>query len=215
MGCEAGGDEEAKTNLYIMKLFLTIAFCVGCIFSALAQDDLDQAARALHLPIDSSTQLVTYSGEVKANNTAEILFNRALEWLDTAFRYSGAGLWSADPGTGKIVCKESVLDTLPMYGYANLTFTVSIKVENGGYKYKFTNFYFDRVAPGGIPNVPVEAMIHPARKQYNILIGSGSLGGYQSALNKLLAPMDGILQNRVASFNHSMTRDTSGDKNTW
>jgi hypothetical protein len=198
-----------------MKLFLTIALCVGCIFSALAQDDQDQAARGLHLPIDSSTQLVTYSGEVKTNNTAEILFSRALEWLDTAFRYSGPSLWSADPGTGKIVCKEWVLDTLPQYAHATLTFTVSIKVENGGYKYKFTNIYFDHAVAGGIPNVPVEAMIHPTRKQYNILLGGGSLGGYQSALNKLLAPIDEIIQNQVASFNHSMTRDTSGDKNTW
>ena len=48
-----------------MKIFLTIALCVGCIFSALAQDDLDQAAKELHLPIDSVTQLVTYSGEVR------------------------------------------------------------------------------------------------------------------------------------------------------
>jgi hypothetical protein len=37
-------------------------------------------------------------------------------------------------GTG---CKESCR------GLCNLTFTVSIKVENGGYKYKFTNLYFD------------------------------------------------------------------------
>ena len=109
-----------------------------------------------------------------------------------------------------------MLDTLPMYSYVTLTFTVSINIANGrGYKYKFTNFYFDRIAPGGIPNVPVEAMIHPARKQYDVLIGSGSLGGYQSTLNKLLAPIDGIMQNRVASFNRSMTRNTSGDKNTW
>jgi Domain of unknown function (DUF4468) with TBP-like fold len=198
-----------------MKLLLTIALCVGCIFSALAQGDLDQSAKALHLPIDSSTQLVTYSGEGKINNTAENLFNRALEWLDTAFRYSGAQLWSADLGTGKIVCKENVLDTVSQYGYATLTFTVLIKVGNGSYKYKFTNFYIDRVAPGGFPNVPVEPMIHATRKQYNSFIGSGSMGGYQSALNKLLAPIDGIMQNQAASFNHSMMRDTSGDKNTW
>jgi Domain of unknown function (DUF4468) with TBP-like fold len=198
-----------------MKLFLTIALCVGCIFSALAQDDLDQAAKALHLPIDSSTQLVTYGGAVSANNTAEILFNRALEWLDTAFRYSGAALWTADLGTGKIICKESVLDTLPQYAYATLTFTVSIKVENGGYKYKFTNLYFDHVTVGGIPNVPVESMIHPTRKQYDIIVASPSIGGYQSVLNKYLAPIDGLMQIQVASFNHSMTRDMSGDKNTW
>lgn len=198
-----------------MKLFLIFALCGGCIFSALAQDDQEQAAKALHLPIDSSSQLVTYGGAVSANNTAEILFNRALEWLDTAFRYSGPALWSADAGTGKIVCKETVLDTLPSYAYATLAFTISIKVENGGYKYKFTNLYLDRVAPGGIPNVPVETMIHATRKQYNLFIGSGSLGGYQGALNKLLAPIDGIMQGLVASFNRSMTRDTSGDKNTW
>jgi hypothetical protein len=200
-----------------MKLFLTIALCIGCIFSALAQDDLGQAAKGLHLPIDSITQLVTYSGEVKANNTAEILFSRAMEWLDTAFRYSGAALWSADPGTGKIVCKESVVDTLPQYAFVTLTFTVSIKVENGGYKYKFTNLYFDHVGAGGsgIPNVPVESMIQPTRKQYDIIVAGPSIGGYQSALNKLLAPIDGLMQIQVASFNHSMTRDTSGDKNTW
>jgi hypothetical protein len=199
-----------------MKLFLTIALCVGCVFSALAQDDQDQPPKGPYLPIDSSTQLVTYSGEVRGNKTTEDWFNRALEWLDTAFRYSGAQLWSADLGTGKIVCKESVLDTLSQYAYVTLTFTVSIKIANGsGYKYKFTNLYFDRVAVGGIPNVPVEAMIHPTRKQYDILVGSGSIGGYQSALNKLLAPIDGLMQRQVASLNHSMTRDTSGDKNTW
>jgi hypothetical protein len=198
-----------------MKLLLTIALCLGCILSALAQDDLGQAAKALHLPIDSSTQLVTYTGAVSANSTAENLFSRALEWLDTAFRYSGASLWSADPGTGKIVCKESMLDTLPQYAFATLTFTVSIKIENGGYKYKFTNLYFDHVGAPGIPNVPVESMIHPTRKQYDIIVASPSIGGYQSTLNKLLAPIDGLMQIQIASLNHSMTRDTSGDKNTW
>ena len=199
-----------------MKLFLAIALCIGCISSALGQDDQDQSAKGPYLSIDSVTQLVTYSGEVRGNRTTEDYFNRALEWLDTAFRYSGPQLWSADPATGKIVCKESVLDTLPQYVYATLTFTVSIKIANGrGYKYKFTNLYIDRVAPGGVSNIPVEFIIHPTRKQYDILIGSGSLGGYQSALNKILAPIDGIMQKQVASLNHSMTRDISGDKNTW
>jgi hypothetical protein len=199
-----------------MKLFLTIALCAGCFFSALAQDDLYQSAKALHLPIDSSTQLVTYSGEVRGNKTTEDLFNRALEWLDTAFRYSSTGLRIADLGTGKIVCTVSVLDTLPSYAYATLTFTVSIKIKNGrGYKYKFTNFYFDHVAVGGIPNVPVEPMMHATRKQYDTFVGSPSIGGYQSLLDKILAPIDGLMQIQIASLNHSMTRDTSGDKNTW
>src|ERR1700743_3800792 len=115
-----------------MKLCLTGLLCLGCVFSTFAQDE--GSPRGMYLPIDSATQLVTYSGEFKVNNTADNLYSRAMEWLDTAFRYSGGKLWSADPGTGKIVCKESVLDTLPQYSYLTLTFTVSIKVENGGYK---------------------------------------------------------------------------------
>jgi Domain of unknown function (DUF4468) with TBP-like fold len=184
-------------------------------FSAFAQDDEDKSAKGPYLPIDSTTQLVTYSGEVQVNDTPENLFNRALEWLDTAFRYSGSELRLADLSTGKIICKESVLEPLAQYTFVTLTYTLTVKIENGGFKYKFSNLYIDRVAPGGLPNVPVEMMIHPIRKQYNVIIGSGSLGGYQNTLNKFLAPIDALMQSQVASFRHSMTRDTSGDKNTW
>jgi len=199
-----------------MKSLLTYAFCMALCLSAVAQDDADKPAKGPYLPIDSTTQLATYGGEVQVNNTPENLFNRALEWLDTAFRYSaGPEVRLEDLSTGKIICKQSVLEPLSQYTYATLTYTLLIKIENGGFKYKFTNLYIDRVAPGGFPNVPVEMMMHATRKQYDTIIGGGSLGGYQSVLNRFLAPIDAIMQSQVASFRHSMTTDTGGDKNTW
>jgi Domain of unknown function (DUF4468) with TBP-like fold len=198
-----------------MKLLLTYAFCMALCCSVFGQDDADQPSKGPYLPIDSITHLATYSGVMQVNNTPENLFNRALEWLDTAFRYSGAELRLADLATGKIICKESVLDMISTYSYVTLTYTLSIKIENGGYKYKFTNLYIDRITPGGLPNIPVEMMFHATRKQYNSIIGSGSLGGYQNTLNKYLEPIDALMQIQAASFNHSMTKDTSGDKNAW
>jgi hypothetical protein len=64
--------------------------------------------RPVHLPVDSMTHLVTYGGVIKTAHTGQELFNRTMEWLDTAFRYSSSEIRVADPQSGKIVSRQTV-----------------------------------------------------------------------------------------------------------
>jgi hypothetical protein len=186
-----------------MKLLLANALCMVLCLGAFAQD---KPSGTPLLPIDSSTRLVTYSGTVKVHNAQEITFNRAVEWLDTAFRYSASEMRIEDLVAGKIVCKESLLDTVNRFAYATLTFTVSFKIEANVCQYEFTNLYIDRVAAGGFPNVPVELMMHATRTQYDSWIGTVSVGGFQGILDHYLQPIDALMQGRVASLRQAMTR---------
>jgi hypothetical protein len=177
---------------------------------AFAQDQQNQESNPV-LPFDSSTHLISYGGTMQIDDSAGNLYDRALEWLDTAFRYSVSYIRIADKQSGNLVCKE----TVEVNGN-DVWFTASLHIRNGRYKFEFTNIYFDHLGSGTVI-VPCELMTKATKKEYNQWTNSDGLAvsnmflPYQSQLNKLLAQMDGAFKYLEFSLNDAMTRRVARD----
>jgi Domain of unknown function (DUF4468) with TBP-like fold len=183
-----------------MKLLFVILLGLGSFSPAIAQDQ----TTSLHLPVDSSTHLVAYSGVVRSEHDVPELFNRALEWLDTAFRYSTSEIRLADMSLGKVVSRQTVQLIISGVSY-NLSCTVTFQIHSGTCQYTFTNIFLDRIGPG-IPIVRCEDLIHATKKQYTEWSGTLVVGGIQKLVDQLLGPIDGSVRQLVASVTRSMTR---------
>jgi hypothetical protein len=158
-------------------LFISLLGVGSCLFAS-AQD------RPVHLPVDSMTHLVTYGGVIKTAHTGQELFNRTMEWLDTAFRYSSSEIRVAGP--------------------LNLIYTLTAFIQDSGYRYTLTNIYYDRIG-AGVPIVRCEDLMHATRKQMGDW-GAGSLEGLQKLINSFLTPMDNCMKQTEGSLNSSLTR---------
>ncbi len=109
-----------------MKFVFVGLLGLGSVFPAMAQD---QTSR-LHFPLDSNTHLVTYAGESRSSHDVQELFSRALEWLDTAFRYSTSEIRMVDMSLGKIVSRQTVQLIISGVSY-NLSCTVTFWIHGG------------------------------------------------------------------------------------
>jgi hypothetical protein len=183
-----------------MKLVFVSLLSLGSFLPAVAQDQTS----AMHFPVDSLTHLVTYAGVARSEHDEPELFNRALEWLDTAFRYSTSEIRMADMSLGKIVSRQTV-QLIISGGSYNLSCTLTLQIHNGSCQYAFTNIYFDRIGPG-IPIVRCEDLIHATKKQYTEWSGTMVFGGVQKLVDVWLGPLDGGMRQMVGSLNRSMTR---------
>jgi hypothetical protein len=183
-----------------MKFFFVSLLGIWSFFPAIAQDQTSN----LHLPVDSMTHLVTYAGVAPSSHDVPELFSRALEWLDTAFRYSTSEIRLADLSLGKIVSRQTVQLIISGVSY-NLSCTVTLQIHNDSCRYTFTNLFIDRIGPG-IPIVRCEELIHATKKQYTEWSGTLVVGGTQKLVDQLLGPMDGSVRRMVVSLTGSMTR---------
>jgi hypothetical protein len=185
-----------------MKFLFVSLLGLGSFLSAIAQDQTS----SLHIPVDSMTHLVAYGGVIKTALTGQELFNRTLEWLDTAFRYSSSEIRVADPQSGKIVSRQTVqvfVSGAPL-APLNLIYTLTAFIQEGGYRYTLTNIYYDRIGPG-VPIVRCEDLMHATRKQMGDW-GAGSLEGLQKLINSFLTPVDNCMKQTEGSVKSSITR---------
>src|SRR5579863_126293 len=104
-----------------MKIFFISLLGLGSFLPVAAQDQTS----SLHFPFDSVTHLVTYSGVARSERAAPELFSRALEWLDTAFRYSTSEIRLADMSLGKIVSRQTMQLIISGVSY-NFSCTVTL-----------------------------------------------------------------------------------------
>jgi len=211
-GLHAGqwSDEEAKTNLYNMKFLVAGLMSLASFLTAASQSLTTTVA----FPVDSATHLVTYQGASKTDHTVQELFDRAVEWLDTAFRYNTSEIRVADMQAGKIVSRQTIQVLTSEGGSFNVTFTLVMSIQGGVYKYKLTNIYYDRIGTGN-PIIHVEDMMYATKKQYELWAGENYPGSATKLADAWLKPMDGYLRQTEASLNNSMTRDTTHDRNSW
>lgn len=95
------------------------------------------------LPIDSTTNLITYTGVVKVQGNKDELYSRAREWFAKAYNSSLNVIQMDDKE--KIVGKAlmqvyfKALGKDQKSGYVN--YTISIYFKDNKYKYEITNFY--------------------------------------------------------------------------
>jgi hypothetical protein len=130
--------------------------------SMFAQKNKDQE---LTVPIDSSTNLVTYQGVVKVDGVSkDDLYTRSREWFAKTFVSAQDVLQMDDRQSGKIIGKGSsygfytVLMT-PVTYY--LKYTVSVTVKDGRYRYEISSFSMDAVSTSSVTggSFPVEGYL--------------------------------------------------------
>jgi hypothetical protein len=185
-----------------MKRFIGTYFVSVLAFSSHAQ------SKSPNLPIDSTTHLITYTEVVKVDSSLnkQKLFGKAIDWLDTAFRYTSGAIQIEDGKAGKIVARESMTINDGNYNY-----TIIIYVKDRRYKYVFTNFYSTpqfSVFQGGSQITDYghcEQMIHPTKDEFERMARVAIvIRSYQKGLNEILSEMDKKIKDLIVSLKSSL-----------
>jgi hypothetical protein len=148
-----------------MKTVLATLTLLFAVTSAQAQLKLPKLHGWVNpLPIDSSTQKVSYRAVVQVPGaTQAVLYARAKKWFATAPGPTKIVLDTDDPVTGKLSGKTSELVMQNFLG-ANVQVplwrTITVQVKPGRFRYQITNFSLDN-GKGLTPVTPIENYLSP------------------------------------------------------
>lgn len=100
--------------------------------------------KSQELPIDSSTNKVSYSEVVKVDGTSkDELYTRAREWFSMAFKDAKSVLDMDDKAAGKLIGKGNSTGTFNILGTRftlRIHYTISVTTKDGRYRYEITDF---------------------------------------------------------------------------
>ena len=132
------------------------------------------------LPIDSTTNLITYSAVVEAKGTKDELFSRAREWFAKTYNSAQSVIQMEDKDKiiGRALTQVYRKVAIGTYEYGYVNYTISIYFKDDKYKYEVTNLYHtgQSIEDGRIPDFgPCEEMMNEKKKHlqkiyYNLLI---------------------------------------------
>jgi hypothetical protein len=148
-----------------MKNILATLTLLFAVTSAQAQLKLPKLHGWVNpLPIDSSTQKVSYRAVVQVPGaTQAVLYARAKKWFATAPGPTKIVLDTDDPVAGKLSGKTSELVMQNFLG-ANVQVplwrTITVQVKPGRFRYQITNFSLDN-GKGLTPVTPIENYLSP------------------------------------------------------
>jgi hypothetical protein len=148
-----------------MKNILATLTLLFAVTSAQAQLKLPKLHGWVNpLPIDSSTQKVSYRAVVQVPGaTQAVLYARAKKWFATAPGPTKIVLDTNDPVAGKLSGKTSELVMQNFLG-ANVQVplwrTITVQVKPGRFRYQITNFSLDN-GKGLTPVTPIENYLSP------------------------------------------------------
>lgn len=93
------------------------------------------------LPIDPDTHLVAYTGVVEVPGATQAqLYSRAYEWVAKNFNSAQSVIQMQDKESGKIIAKGVIKAFIKKYDSGYNSFTLSLYLKDGKYKYDITNF---------------------------------------------------------------------------
>jgi hypothetical protein len=148
-----------------MKIILATLTLLFAVTSVQAQLKLPKLHGWINpLPIDSSTQKVSYRAVVQVPGaTQAVLYARAKKWFATAPGPTKIVLDTDDPVAGKLSGKTSELVMQNFLG-ANVQVplwrTITVQVKPGRFRYQITNFSLDN-GKGLTPVTPIENYLSP------------------------------------------------------
>jgi hypothetical protein len=148
-----------------MKIILATLTLLFAVTSAQAQLKLPKLHGWVNpLPIDSSTQKVSYRAVVQVPGTTQaVLYARAKKWFATAPGPTKIVLDTDDPVAGKLSGKTSELVMQNFLG-ANVQVplwrTITVQVKPGRFRYQITSFSLDN-GKGLTPVTPIENYLSP------------------------------------------------------
>lgn len=95
------------------------------------------------LPHDSLTGKISFEGVelIDSSINKNILYIAARSWFAISFKSSTDVIQMEDKDAGKIIGKGNVILDLPQADeYSRLSFTITIQIKHGRYKYTITDF---------------------------------------------------------------------------
>jgi hypothetical protein len=127
--------------LFVLALLLSGSF-------AQAQQ-VKVSSKTLELPVDSETHLVAYTGVVEVPSATQAqLYARATAWV--AQYYPAATTAVQNKEAGKVIVQGVAHPHAPAGFASSVTYTLSLYVKDGKYKYDFTNFRHEATAGGDL-----------------------------------------------------------------
>jgi hypothetical protein len=95
-----------------------------------------------NLPIDMETNTITYTEVVVLDTTLkkDELYSRAREWFAKTYKSANSVIQMDDKEEGKIVGRASIPVNFKGGSAGSISYSISVYIKNGKYKYEFTNF---------------------------------------------------------------------------
>lgn len=145
------------------------------------------------LPIDSSTNLITYQEVVDAKGaTKDQLYIKGREWFAKSFKSANDVIQMDDKDAGKIIGKATSQGIYTSGGLSipyKMLYTISITTKNNKYRYEITSFITQFT--GSVMN-GVSAPMEQYYIMYSELSNSTNLKG-KTKTNQLNTSIEGIL----------------------
>lgn len=106
-------------------------------------------AQKATLPVDTSSNLITYQEVVQVDSTSKNeIYARAHDWFTKTFNSTQDFIDVDDPTTGKIIGKKFSMESYPymMTGIPfNLNCTIAVTIKDNRYKYEISSFLISYV----------------------------------------------------------------------
>lgn len=176
-----------------MKSIKNIIVLILTAFSLNAQVDL---------PIDSSTNKITYSGVVNIDSTSKNdLYAKAKEWVALAFKSANDVIQLDDAPNGKLIAKGITVIKSGKYPAGNINFTLKIETKDNKYRYEITDLHHTDGGTG-LGNIGVcEDMIKTKSRTFGI--------SNQKGYNRMLESMNTNVLNLIADLKLAMAKKTN------
>ena len=121
------------------------ALCLGLTLPAFGQKK-GEAVEVYQMPVDEKTGLITYQQVVTMKAEPDVLYERALEWVNHYFQNPTKVIRTADKEKGVIECRTNMkIHTPTKDGKSEVmagivTYELKIEARDGRYRYTITNF---------------------------------------------------------------------------
>ena len=163
-------------------------------------------AQKITLPLDSTTNLVTYQEVVKVDSASkDELYLRAREWFTKTFNSPQDFIEIEDKRAGKIIGKRSSLES---YKYMmttinfHLNYTISVTTKDNRYKYEISSFSVNWyvIDQGNELSFPLE--------MYNTSYNKGRGTDYSTA-KRIIPQVDVIAQGLIKGLKSALKQSTA------
>jgi hypothetical protein len=98
------------------------------------------------LPVDETTELITYQDVINETGTKEVLYNRCIEWVNTQYKNPQEATKVRDPEDGKIIIHHGIrmvdiqTDGSVVNSNTVVNYVLRLEFREGRYRYTFTDF---------------------------------------------------------------------------
>ena len=187
-------------------LVLVLAFLLATPAAYAQKEKEYEGETAPTLPIDPESHLVAYTGVVEVLGVTQAqLYSRAYEWVAKNFKSAQDVIQMQDKESGKIIAKGNVKAFIKKYPQGHNSFTLSIYVKDGKYKYDITNFKNENQVVGRYSGDYSMGNFEQEKPSFKMAMMNGRI---QRSWNILRYNNDLEMKATIASLEAAMTAKT-------